>query len=135
MRPNQALSATNPSGAGTLDGTWRLDAIVCNGTAFAMGPAVTTLTILRATGSISNQMCTVPLTLVYPAASQVNWTMGVGTCTPESGLNASQMVGKVDDMTYAVAGSTLTLTEALTSPNDWVCSAGDRKVSTWTLSR
>jgi hypothetical protein len=103
-------------GAGPIDGAWRLDKKVCNGTVVDMTNwPTTTFNISNTTGSIVNSMCNIPITLSYPTAGTVGWVIGQNACGG---------AGDQHSATYQVQGNTLTLTEALTPPNEYACNSG-----------
>jgi hypothetical protein len=115
-----------PAGA-SLDGIWRLDRKVCNGTDVDItGWPETRFTIQGTSGSITNEFCSIPVTISYPSAGRVDWVLGQVDCQ-----GSSQGTGDHHSATYTIAGSTCTLTEALTPADEYGCGSG-AQVSTWT---
>jgi len=113
--------------AGTLDGTWRVDGKVCNGKDVDMTSVPEThLNVQGTTGSFSNSVCTIPITLSYPASSQVDWVIGQVDCA-----GSTTGTGDHHSATYTVSDGILTLTEAMTPAAEWGCPSGTQ-VSTLT---
>lgn len=127
------FAVVNPADAdggsgGPLDGTWVIMAKVCNGNPVDMRTwPTTTFTITNTTGQMKNVYCTIAVTLTYPAAGAVEWTIGQTVCPAVDGGNSAG--GDHHSATYTLVGSTATLTEAVTPAGEYGCANG-RQVTT-----
>jgi len=108
-------SPSNTSTSGPIDGTWRIDKKVCNGTNVDIGSAVTMFSITNKTGRVYNQFCDIPVTLSYPGNSSVEWVIENNSCGGAGDRHAA---------TYLVQSTTLTVTEAMTPAGEYGCSSG-----------
>ena len=119
-----------PADRNALLGTWTIVSSVCNGTA-KTGVGGTTLTVAGDTGYFTTNIAggcvqTVPTTNSYPALGRMNWTTGDPICTGTScPSQACSPLGTIPHSAAAtISGSTLTLTEELTPPEEYACPSG-----------
>jgi hypothetical protein len=121
-----------PADASALAGTWKIVSSVCNGTPKA-GVSGVTLTIAGATGYFTSSIggtCvqTVPTTNSYPSLGRMDWSTGTPTCTGTSCPDQACSPPASDPIPHSAAvtisGSTVTVTEELTPPEEYGCPSG-----------
>jgi hypothetical protein len=120
-----------PADRNAVLGTWTIVTSICNGNPKTIGSGVT-LTIDGDTGyftsPIGNGACvqTVPTTNSYPAVGRMDWTTGDPTCAGSScPTQACSPLGTIPhSAAVTISGSTLTVTEELTPPEEYGCASG-----------
>jgi hypothetical protein len=122
-----------PADESAMIGTWTMVSSVCNGTPKSIGSGPT-LTVLGDTGYFTSKIgdtCvqTVPTTNSYPALGRMDWSTLAWSCTgtscPTSVCSPDAASASIQhSAAVTISGSTLTITEELTPPEEYGCPSG-----------
>ncbi len=109
-----------------LNGNWKIESCTCDGNPKDLGSGQLTMYFSGYDLTIKNKMgdCTMTVkgTVVYPAKNQVEWTLKEVSCEPKDCLSScGQTLNSKHTATYRTDGSSLTVTEEKTPPDEYGC--------------
>lgn len=124
-----------PSATGPIDGSYAVSSVTCNGVAQSFGTAVMAMAISNLAGTFTQTdtgcVKTNPQTYTYPSSTTMTMADGATSCTPADCAGAGDCAstgGTAETYTYALSGSTLTLTRVDTAGD--MCTAGETAIIT-----